>query len=223
MAATIQQDQATLKAKAMAVYTALTMPLPTDRKSGAKSDVLSRQRIALITLEWLPVSYYTVDYRTDPPEGKAAIKRLQRALDVPADGDWGKVTNAKLKALFEKELKGKVDLSATAKGPPLPRRPNLPTDKIDPNAGPPEVAMSRAGFDWKFVLAAVVIGSIASYFVFKAGKKKGLSGCSLAGHDGDSGDEGEDGEENYPPELAEAIESVKQIPEFKPGPTPDPE
>lgn len=108
-------DLAHLKAKAGDVAAALvTDPLGErcGRKRSSNRSSLCAQRRVLIILGWLPAADY--EARLTGGRGEKAIQRLQKALGVPVDGDWGTSTqDAFLKLL--KTAVGPVDASATVK------------------------------------------------------------------------------------------------------------
>lgn len=212
-------DLTHIQAKAAGIADLMSPATPMEPGCKGKTDGHCRQRAVLIWLGWAPADYYTHDWHKGNTPGVKGIERLQKALGVKVDGDWGKKTNKALADVVSAELNMSIDPSATLKpgggGGTTP--PSKQKEKQKPGVPPAEDAETWhiAGIPWWAALGLLLTTAGVSFYLYKRGKKAGLSGCGCAGGslaELPSGNE----EDAIPPDLAEAIESVKAIPTFLP-------
>ena len=203
-------DTAHVQAQAAAIEKVLKSPNPPG--CGGKGAAWCAQRRVLIALGWIdPKLYGEKDIRA---HSLPAIRRLQMALGVPPDGNWGPQTNGALLRVLEQAL-GRAVVGRATKKPPA---------AVAPQGPPPEAAVETvetpapllAKVPWIWVAGVTAVAVVGGFLAWRRGKKSGLSGCScgMGAHDPEG--EGEGDEEGLPPEALEEIAAVRQIPTFRP-------
>jgi len=209
------QDLTHIQAKAAGIADLMNPNTP--MKAGCKGKTAGhcRQRAVLMWLGWVPPEYWTA--APGDPRGPAAIKRLQAALKVTVDGNWGPETNKALADVVSAELNMSIDPSATLKPggggggqkQPPGKKPAVPGPGPVIDEGEPFNIM---GIPWWAALGLLLTTAGVSFYLYKRGKRAGLSGCGCSGALAEL--PGVSAEEAMPPDLAEAIENVKAIPAF---------
>lgn len=138
-------------------------------------DALCHQRLVLVVLDWLSQDDYSSrgDIRA---RSKPAIERLQRALGVRADGDWGPRTNAALEKLLKKQLGAGASARGTLRGGGKPKAPRVAKKGVKESELPP-VVTEKPGMP-KLALAGIGILGIGALALF-LGRRKGLGEVDL--------------------------------------------
>ena len=146
-----EEDLETIELARVAIQAINSLPDPPAgcgrQGSDAQSRALCFQRAVLVALEFMEPHLYGSGGKV----GVAAIKRMQAAIGVKVDGDWGPETNKRLG-----EVVGLV-LTTTAKRSPAPQ-PGPPVPH-DPGEGPAPGPKPEKGGG--FGLLALVGGAAA--------------------------------------------------------------
>jgi len=223
----VAQDRKHIENNAARVADVLAVPPAPGcgRQRSERDAALCKQREVLISLGWLRASLYGKHpiKRWSVP----AIKRLQKAVGVKGDGDWGPKTNNALKNVVQNALQQSIDVSQAEKAgkAPAPRpRPGPapgPTPPAPPKPPkPPIMAGMFAGPMGKLMLFSM-IGGLAYLGLKKLGVLKDVPPSEAFGEM----DEGpqldampempEELGEGTDPEVAQVLAAVNGIPGFR--------
>ena len=220
----VAQDRKHIENNAARVADVLAVPPAPGcgRQRSERDAALCKQREVLISLGWLRASLYGKHpiKRWSVP----AIKRLQKAVGVKGDGDWGPKTNNALKNVVQNALQQSIDVSQAEKAgkapAPRPRPGPAPGPTPPPPPPPPPPVMAGMGGMGKFVAVSVVAG-----LVYLVGKKMGWIKDVPPSEAFGEMDEGpqldampempEELGEGTDPEMAQVLAAVNGIPGFR--------
>jgi len=219
----VAQDRQHIENNAARIADVLAVPPAPGcgRQRSARDAALCKQREVLISLGWLDANKYgrhPIKQWSVP-----AIRRLQKAVGVKGDGDWGPNTNKALKSVIENALQQSIDVSQAGKAgkAPAPRVRPKPRPRPEPEPKPKEPLMAGMldGPMGKFVAISAFAGLV--YFV---GKKMGWIKDVPPSEAFGEMDEGpelgavpeapEPGEE-ADPEMVQVLAAVNGIPGFR--------
>ena len=204
-------------AYAQAVVDALVGPLPAGCGRQDGDGPLCRVRLVLEALGVLRKGYFS--FRGKSGDGRAGIMRLQQAVGIRPDGIWGRATNGAVSAIVQATLGASYDTSATDR-PEVSRGGGGGGGGVTPPPPPPPVPEEGDGAGGMLKAGIPILllgGAIASWLMFRAGRRKGLAGCDCGVGAFDHMSEGHGHDEDHMDEddLPDgAIDAVRDIPPF---------